>query len=231
MAKISKRERITERLNMAVEDVRLNGRQGRTVGEIAKVYRCNKGTLRYRLSQAGLLGGVVGCSVLASEPQEREKTSDSGQSLNLGDSLAIKGLDKFPTNLVGNRGDEGGNPLQGSSGVPSEPKTDEDRLKVVTSEVRRVIESSIRAGAKVLKCETPGDLERLYKLYRETFKSLDGESSGTGRGLIQVQILGDASAPAPRSVRVIEAKSTLISESPSDSVPISPEGQAAQGSE
>lgn len=231
MATISKRERITERLNMAVEDVRLNGRQGRTVGEIAKVYRCNKASLRHRLSQAGLLGGEAGSSVVVSEPREREKTSDSGQSPNLGDSLAINGLDT--ASLAGGveSGKEGGNPLKDQTSLSVGPKTDEERLKVLTSEVRRVIESSIRAGAKVLKCETPTDLERLYKLYRETFKSLDGESSAPGRGLIQVQILGDASAPAPRSVRVIEAQASLISNSPSDSAPVSLPSQAAQGAE
>lgn len=221
----SKLERVKARLSEAVRDVRENGRQGRSIAEIAAQFKCKPGSLKVKLSEAGLLGALTPALELA-KARRLEKQAEAASG---GDSLEIKGLSSGTPASGGIEGGEGGNPLKGGTGASGEARTDEDRLKGLTSEVRRVIESSIRAGAKVLKCETPGDLERLYKLYRETFKSLDGESSGPGRGLIQVQILGDASAPAPRQVRVIEAKSELISDSAIDSVPVSLPGQAGQG--
>lgn len=220
----SKLERVKARLSEAVRDVRENGRQGRSVAEIAGQFRCKPGTLKVKLSEAGLLGPLTPALELA----KARRIEKQAEASNGSDSLVIKGLDVASLNSRGDEGKGGGNPLRDQTSLSVGVGTDEDRLKGLTSEVRRVIESSIRAGAKVLKCETPTDLERLFKLYRETFKPLDGESSGPGRGLIQVQILGDASAPAPRQVRVIEAQSSLISESPSDSVPVSLPSEAGQ---
>jgi hypothetical protein len=217
------RPEIIQALKDAVEDVRLNGRQGRTVPEIARQYGLKETGLRVKLSKEGLTAESIperfkGMDDLGNTGEDGGSfDSNSDGSPN---SLTNKGVSELSIESVGNRGDEGVTtaPMPGahSSGgfhaesayigpersSPNSSISEADSaILAVKTEVVREYRRLLREARRQVEIKSVRD----YKAVADHLLELLGDTKGTGKAapLIQVTILGDSGNREPRMVRAI----------------------------
>jgi hypothetical protein len=218
MAKKPSRAQIIESLKEAVEDVRLNGREGRTVPEIARQYGLKETGLRVKLSKEGLTAESI--------PERFKETDDLGNTGEAGgnldsnleealNSLTNKGVSELSIESVGNRGDEGVTtaPMPGahSSGgfhaknayvEPNRSISEADSaILAVKAEVVREYRRMLREARRQVEIKSVRD----YKVIADHLLELLGDTKDKkgGAPLIQVTILGDSGNRDPRMIRAI----------------------------
>jgi hypothetical protein len=223
MAKKPSRAQIIESLKAAVEDVRLNGREGRTVQQIADLHGVKVTSLRTKLVHAGLThlnhktqsGVTIGSCGVQTVPAQGAINFE--WQLN---SLTNKGVSELSIESVGNRGDEGVTtaPMPGahSSGgfhaesayigpersSPNSSISEADSaILAVKAEVVREYRRMLREAKRQVEIKSVRD----YKVIADHLLELLGDTKGSGKAapLIQVTILGDSGNREPRMIRAI----------------------------
>jgi hypothetical protein len=218
-----------EALKAAVEDVRLNGRAGRTIPEIAAQHRVNPGSLKTKIVNAGLThqAGKIPEAIpqVAIEAESPSSESSSPES-SVCNSLQSNLVSSSPTKSVENWGNEGCaigvmppahksaliHAENASQGVISEA----DRAILdVKAEVAKECKRLLREARRMTEIKSVRDLKTVYDLCMDALGA-GKDSSSKQSPLIQVQILGDSGNREPRLVRAIEAKSESIKDSGND---------------
>lgn len=217
------RPEVIQALKDAVEHVRENGREGRTIPDIAGQFGVKPHSLRCKLSEAGLTSSV---DIRAGQSADAE--SVDGQTIPVQDAINPDGLlNSLPdsdicqlsSKLVENRGNEGvTTPLMSgvhrsgvshaesayigpsiSSSNSSISETDAAILEV-KAEVVREYKRLLREARRQIEVKNVRD----YKAVADHLLELLGDSKG-GKSvpLIQVTILGDSGNREPRLIRSI----------------------------
>jgi hypothetical protein len=211
MAKKPSRAQIIESLKEAIEDVRLNGRNGRTVPEIARQYGLKETGLRVKLSKEGLTAESI--------PERLKETDDTGNtgedagnldsnsdgSLN---SLPSKVVNELSIESVGNRSGEGVTTallerrITGvQNGASSALNEADSAILAVKTEVVREYKRLLREARRQVEIKNVRD----YKAVADHLLELLGDTKDK-KGvapLIQVTILGDSGNREPRMIRAI----------------------------
>jgi hypothetical protein len=202
----------TARLNAAVDDIRVNGRIGRSLPQIAAAHGVNPGSLSQRLFALRREGHAFANKDGAGAIEAIKSKADN--------SVTINAIDEFPTKLVENRGNEGVRLPSGGMVAPAQPKAltpAEIELERLNAQVGSMVDRSILVSGGVVQCKTPADLAKLYELRRLTLGLGPKAESGKAGPLVQVQILSQAVGSRGRSGPAIEAKAVRILESTTES--------------
>lgn len=217
-----------EALHNAVEDVRLNGREGRTVQQIADLHGVKVTSLRTKLVHAGLTNlnhktqSSVTSGPLSGQSAPAQDASNSDGSLN---SLQDSDIWQLSSKLVENRGNEGATTPQIRAANTSGENVPKSALNEADSAILEVKAEVVREYKRLLR-EARRQIEiknvRDYKAVADHLLELLGDSKGGGKSapLIQVTILGDSGNREPKMIRsindngnesgVIEAESVTL---------------------
>ena len=236
MAKVKKRSpaEITEALLAAVNDVRTNGRKGRSVPEIATQHGVNVGSLRVKLFHAGLTkpGATITDNVTSGEPAEAINLADNiepatalhdSSSGILRNPFIIKGETELSTKLVENRGSEGVTSTckeVAFAGNLQQAKSTESESDAAISAVKKEVLTECKRLLKEARRMTEIKSVRDYKTIADLALSMlgdTGKASSSGKSLIQVNILADSGSRSPKSIAAIEVKATSINDHPNES--------------
>ena len=212
-----------EALKAAVADVRLNGREGRTVQQIADTHGVKVASLRTKLVHAGLTHlnhKTQSCVTIESCDGQKPFTELDSKLDGSPNSLQDKSICQLSSNLVGNRGKEGVTtaPMPGahSSGgfhvenacigpERSQPNTSISEADKAILEVKTEVVKEYRRMLREAKRQVEIKNVRDYKAVADHLLELLGDSKGSSKSapLIQVTILGDSGNRDPRMIRAI----------------------------
>jgi hypothetical protein len=220
-----------EALKAAVEDVRINGREGRTVQQVADKYGVKIGSLRTKISEAGLT--VEACKLkrdlnqVAIEAESPSPESPNPES-SVCNSLHSNLVSSSPTKSVENWANEGcaigvgtGVITGAQSPAPLRDLASDAAISAIKEEVVKECKRMIREARRQVEIKNVRD----YKTVVDLALDMLGASKEASKQspLIQVQILGDSGNREPRLVRAIEAKSPPIKDTGNDCVDVEAE--------
>ena len=206
------RPEVIQALKDAVEHVRENGREGRTIPDIAGQFGVKPHSLRCKLSEAGLTSSV---DIRAGQSADAE--SVDGQTIPLQDasnsdgslnSLQDSDIWQLSSKLVENRGNEGVTTPQIRAANTSGENVPKSALNEADSAILEVKAEVVREYKRLLR-EARRQIEiknvRDYKAVADHLLELLGDSKGGGKSapLIQVTILGDSGNREPKMIRSI----------------------------
>ena len=200
-----------EALHNAVEDVRLNGREGRTVQQIADLHGVKVTSLRTKLVHAGLtnLNHKTQSSVTSGPLSgQSAPAQDASNSDGLSNSLRDRGIQTNLTKLVENRGNEGVTTSPKELALSSKPNGAVSALNEADSAILEVKTEVVKEYRRLLR-EARRQIEiknvKDYKAIADHLLELLGDTKDKkgGAPLIQVTILGDSGNREPKFIRSI----------------------------
>ena len=226
------RDSIISALKDAIEHVRINGREGRTIPDIAAQFGVKPHSLRCKLSAAGLtpvdIQGEKSGDAGAAQSNSSESPVDSVND-SLPNWLSDKEKQTFPIKSAEDRGNERvtSAPIRSpNTGGEIGPKSAENESEAAISAIKKEVLTECKRLLREARRMTEIKSVRDYKTIADLALSMlgdSGKSSGAGKQLIQVNILADSGSRSPRSIAAIEPKAGPINESLNETVTIEAE--------